>query len=108
MNMQSFFQLQCKGWLDLHIVIICHQAGLQFLRVVILLQQVQGQLVAQAQLGQKHVLQRADKGAKNGERDSQYSSAQWKQRQSLQQAKMEGWNLKTFFVNTNRINLNPQ
>lgn len=43
---------------DLHLVVLCHQAGLQFLRVSILLQQVQGQLLVQALLGQKRVLQR--------------------------------------------------
>lgn len=46
---------------DLHLFVLCHQAGLQSLRVSILLQQVQGQLLVQALLGQKHVLRRRDR-----------------------------------------------
>lgn len=46
---------------DLHLFILCHQAGLQFLRVSILLQKVQHQLLFQPLLGQKEVLQRQNK-----------------------------------------------
>lgn len=42
---------------DLHVVIVCMHAGLQFLRISVGLQQFEGHLLAQALLGQKHVLE---------------------------------------------------
>lgn len=57
---------------DLHLFVLRHQAALQFLRVSKLFQQVQGQLLVQALLGQKHVLHRGreeTQEAKDGERE---------------------------------------
>ena len=56
-NMQSFTPHGCIVT-DLHLFVLRHQAALQFLRVSKLFQQVQGQLLFQALLGQKHVLHR--------------------------------------------------
>lgn len=67
------------GWIvtDLHLFVLRHQAALQFLRVSKLFQQVQGQLLVQALLGQKHVLHRGrEEEAKDGERERERQSVQ--------------------------------
>lgn len=43
--------------LNLHLLVLRHQVGLQFLRVSKFLQKVQSQFLGQALLGQEHVLQ---------------------------------------------------
>lgn len=52
------FNSLCCSKIDLHLLVFRHQTALQFLRVSKLLQQVQGQFLVQALLGQEHVLQR--------------------------------------------------